>query len=68
MYVMFIQKLFLKKISKNKYFYIASNLQEKNTLNNNFKKIKPINKYTLRGLRVSKSIIVKRKGRKSPNL
>lgn len=61
--------LFLKKINKkkiNKYKFIISGLNK--TKINLIKKIicniKPINVYTLRGLRLSRQIIFKRKGKK----
>jgi len=57
-----------KRISKYKYFYEIFNLNKLNKIKNLFKKVKPINKYTLRGLRLTRTTIVKRKGRKSPNL
>lgn len=68
MYFIFLKKIKFKRINKYKYFFALKDLTSLNFLKNLFRKIKPINKYTLRGLRISKTTIVKRKGRKSPNL
>lgn len=60
----FFKKIIMKKI--NKYKFILKSIN-KNKLNINSKyvtNIKPINLYTLRGLRLSKQIIFKRKGKK----
>lgn len=59
---------FFKRISKQKYFFKMKRIELKNYLINKFKEVKPINKYTLRGLRITRTIITKRKGRKSPTL
>lgn len=68
MYFIHLKQIRYKRMSKYKYFFKFNKLNGLNFLKNAFKKIKPINAYTLRGLRISKSTIVKRKGRKSPNL
>lgn len=65
---MHLPKTFFKRINKYKYFLKTKNLNLKHHMTNLFKTIKPINKYTLRGLRITRSVIVKRKGRKSPTL
>lgn len=68
MYMLYINKTKYKRINKYKYFFVMKELNAINYFKNLFRKIKPINKYTLRGLRISRTTIVKRKGRKSPNL
>lgn len=68
MYMMFLQQLSIKKISKFKYFFKSTDLRLITKLSNELKRIKPMNKYTLRGLRLGRMILIKRKGRKSPNL
>lgn len=67
-YYVNLKKLNFKRLSKYKYFFKTNSLISLNFLKNIFRKIKPINAYTLRGLRISRTTIVKRKGRKSPNL
>lgn len=67
-YMLYLNQTFYKRINKYKYFFKMNNLNSLNYFKNLFRKIKPINKYTLRGLRISRTTIVKRKGRKSPNL
>lgn len=60
----FFKKLILKKISK--YKFIIKNPNPFNLKNTAVKitKIKPINVYTLRGLRIARQTIYKRKGKK----
>lgn len=60
----FFRKIILKKISKYKFIFKSINL-EKITNNSILSThIRPINFYTLRGIRNSKQIIHKRKGKK----
>ena len=56
----------IKRKRINKYKFLLIGLNKTNVVNNVVKvvKIKPINIYTLRGLRCSKQIIFKRKGKK----
>jgi ribosomal protein L6P/L9E len=68
MYKVFMQDLFFKRLSKYKYFFKTKNIFLLNNLKINLLKIKPLNEYTLRGLRLAKYTVVKRKGRKSPNI
>lgn len=68
MYKLFMQKIFFKRLSKYKYIFKFKAINTLNNLKINLLKIKPLNEYTLRGLRLSKYRIVKRKGRKSPNI
>jgi len=67
-YKLFMQKIFFKRLSKYKYIFKTKNINILNKLKINLLKIKPLNVYTLRGLRLSKYNVVKRKGRKSPNI
>jgi hypothetical protein len=60
-----LQNTFLKKTKKYKFFFAAKNANSYNTFINILKKIKPINRYTLRGVRTYTHKWVKRKGRKS---
>jgi len=57
-----------KRLGKYKYLLFTNNVYILNMFIQKLNRIKPINPYTLRGLRVSKWKILKRKGRKSPNL
>lgn len=61
---MLLNKIKRKRI--NKYKFLLIGLNKKNVINNsiNITNIKPINIYTLRGLRSSSQIIFKRKGKK----
>lgn len=61
---MFLKKIKRKKI--NKYKFILYSIIRQKTLNVSIKitKIKKINFYTLRGIRLSRQIIFKRKGKK----
>ena len=68
MYKVFMQKFFFKRLSKYKYFFKTKNIFMLNNLKINLLKIKPLNEYTLRGLRLAKYTVTKRKGRKSPNI
>ena len=68
MYKLFMQKMYFKRLSKYKYLFKTKNINYLNNLKVNLLKIKPLNEYTLRGLRLAKYKITKRKGRKSPNI
>lgn len=54
----------IKKINKYKFIILSLNKKKVNDISNNITKIKNINVYTLRGLRLSRQIINKRKGKK----
>lgn len=58
------KKIIMKKI--NKYKFILKSINKKKILNNSYKvvSIKPLNLYTIRGLRNSRQIVCKRKGKK----
>lgn len=58
------KKIIMKKI--NKYKFILKSLNKNKVLNNTNKvvSIKPLNLYTIRGLRNSRQIVFKRKGKK----
>jgi len=60
----FFKKIKTKRINKYK-FIIKSLIKDKVSFNRNLiVNIRPLNKYTLRGLRSSKQIVFKRKGKK----
>lgn len=61
---MFYRKLVLKKISKYKFTIKSINYDQIKNASKLSINIKPMNMYTLRGLRDSKQIIYKRKGKK----
>ena len=67
MNVVFVNSNFLKikRLGKYKYFLKSFNEQNLNKISKKICKIKPINMYTKRGIRISKQIIYKRKGKKS---
>jgi ribosomal protein L6P/L9E len=60
-----LKKLKLKKINKYKFLLKGLNLSKLKKNASNITKIKPVNVYTLRGIRVSRQYISKRKGKKS---
>jgi len=60
-----LRKIKLKKITKYKFILKNLNFMKLKTNATKITKIKPINVYTLRGIRLSKQIIRKRKGKKS---
>lgn len=60
-----LKKIKLKKITKYKFILKNLNLSKLKTNSIKITKIKPVNVYTLRGIRLSKQIIRKRKGKKS---
>lgn len=61
----FIKNTKLKKLSKYKFILKSVNSLLLNKLSNLLCKIKPVNLYTNRGIRISRQIIRKRKGKKS---
>lgn len=60
-----LKKIKLKKVTKYKFILKSLNLWKLKTNSIKITKIKPINVYTLRGIRLSKQSISKRKGKKS---
>lgn len=60
-----LQQIFVKKTKKYKYMFVAKNLTMHTNMLNILRKIKPINRYTLRGVRTYTHVWIKRKGRKS---
>lgn len=60
-----LKRIKLKKITKYKFILKNLNFSKLKTNSMKITKIKPINVYTLRGIRLSKQIIKKRKGKKS---
>jgi ribosomal protein L6P/L9E len=60
-----LKKIKLKKITKYKFILKNLNLSKLKANSMKITRIKPINVYTLRGIRLSKQIIRKRKGKKS---
>ena len=59
-----IKNMIIKKISKYKFILKSTNIKELNNLSKHIVNIRKINLYTLRGLRKSRQILIKRKGRK----
>ena len=57
-----------KRLKKTKYFFWSKNNNFINTMSRITNQVKKVNPYTLRGLRLAKLQITKRKGRKSPSL
>ena len=60
-----LKKIKLKKITKYKFLLKSMNLAKLKKNASNITYIKPVNLYTLRGIRVSRQFIHKRKGKKS---
>jgi hypothetical protein len=60
-----LQKTIVKKTKKYRYMFVANNLNMYTNMLNILKQIKPINRYTLRGVRTYTHVWIKRKGRKS---
>lgn len=59
-----INNMIIKKINKYKFLIKSINLCNLNKLSKQIINIRKINFYTLRGLRNSRQILIKRKGRK----
>ena len=57
-----------KRAKKVRYFFWSNNKKAITNMSIIINSVKPINVYTLRGLRTTKRKIIKRKGRKSPSL
>lgn len=64
MNVYIIKNTIIKKINKYKFLLKSNNLNKLNKLSKKIVNIRKINFYTLRGLRKSRQILIKRKGRK----
>lgn len=62
--VTFLKNLILKKLSKYKFLIKSNNIHALKKISNKIINVRKINPYTLRGLRLSKMVIVKRKGKK----
>lgn len=60
-----LKKVKLKKITKYKFLLKSLNFEKLKTKSNKITCIKPVNVYTLRGIRLSRQFISKRKGKKS---
>jgi ribosomal protein L6P/L9E len=60
----FLRKIILKKLTKYKFFMKSKNIHLLKRISNKIINVRKINPYTLRGLRFSKMIIIKRKGKK----
>ena len=60
-----LKKIKLKKVTKYKFLLRSFNFNKLKKKAIEITKIKPVNIYTLRGIRVSRQIIKKRKGKKS---
>lgn len=60
-----LKRIKLKKITKYKFILKNLNFNKLKTNASKITRIKPMNVYTLRGIRLSKQIIKKRKGKKS---
>lgn len=59
-----LKKISLKKLSKYKFLLKSTNLNNLIKLSNKMINVRKINFYTLRGIRGTKAILIKRKGRK----
>ncbi len=59
------KKIKIKRLGKYKYFLKSNDQQKLNKIAKKICKVKPINMYTKRGIRLGKQIIFKRKGKKS---
>lgn len=62
--IVFLKKIILKKLTKYKFFLKSKNIQILKKIGNKILNVRRLNPYTLRGLRLSKTVIVKRKGKK----
>lgn len=63
--IMFFRSILIKKPHKYKFLILKNSLKKIQALNKLILSIKPINIYTNRGLRNSRQILAKRKGKKS---
>lgn len=62
--ITFLKKIIIKKLSKYKFLLKSKSIQILKKISNKIINVRKINPYTLRGLRLSKMIIIKRKGKK----
>lgn len=60
-----LKKIKIKKINKYKFLLRSFCLSKLKQVASNITNIKPVNVYTLRGIRISRQFIYKRKGKKS---
>lgn len=62
--VTFLKKIIIKKLSKYKFLLKSKSIHTLKKISNKIINVRKINPYTLRGLRLSKMVIIKRKGKK----
>jgi ribosomal protein L6P/L9E len=62
--IVYLKNLKLKKLTKYKFYMKSKELQSLNSSCKKILNVRPLNSYTLRGLRNSKMAIIKRKGKK----
>lgn len=62
--VTFLKKIIIKKLSKYKFLLKSKSIHILKKISNKIINVRKINPYTLRGLRLSKMVIIKRKGKK----
>jgi len=62
--ITFLKKIIIKKLSKYKFLLKSKSIQILKKISNKIINVRKINPYTLRGLRLSKMVIIKRKGKK----
>jgi ribosomal protein L6P/L9E len=62
--VTFLKKIILKKLTKYKFLLKSKNIHILKRISNKILNVRKINPYTLRGLRLSKAVVIKRKGKK----
>ena len=67
-YMSIQNKIFTKKTGKYKYIFFHIYKHAIYKFKEKLNRVKPLNAYTLRGLKVFKLKVIKRKGRKSPNI
>lgn len=60
--------IYIKKINKYKFLLKSNNIYNLKKLSKLIIHVRPLNIYTLRGLRISKQIVLKRKGKKNAYL
>lgn len=68
LYLLFMQQLHYKRFNKYRYIFYTKNKVVLDETIRRVVAVRPINVYTLRGLRATKMLVIKRKGRKSPTL
>ncbi|HRP26165.1 hypothetical protein [Thauera sp.] len=62
--ITFLKKIIIKKLSKYKFLLKSKSIHRLKKISNKIVNVRKINPYTLRGLRLSKMVIIKRKGKK----